>query len=175
MRSIGRRRSVALRRRSSAFLSATSTCAPSDHIRAVHACLHHVAVVGIHGDERLLEFRLQEVRRNGNGGAVGNDAVGDECPDGATGGATLQSTPPATIHVARFVPHQDVLPQAAAVITHAGLGTVHAALAHGLPLVCMPIGRDQPDIAARVEGLEAELQAGVDAEDPQARQPRWPP
>jgi UDP:flavonoid glycosyltransferase YjiC (YdhE family) len=44
-----------------------------------------------------------------------------------------------------------VLPEAAAVVTHAGLGTVHAALAHGLPLVCLPIGRDQPDNAARVE------------------------
>jgi len=36
-------------------------------------------------------------------------------------------------------------------VTHAGLGTVHAALAHGVPLVCLPIGRDQPDNAARVE------------------------
>lgn len=68
-----------------------------------------------------------------------------------TGGATLRSTPPANVHVARFVPHAQVLPQAAAVVTHAGLGTVHAALADGLPLVCLPIGRDQPDIAARVE------------------------
>jgi MGT family glycosyltransferase len=68
-----------------------------------------------------------------------------------TGGATLRSTPPANIHVARFVPHAHVLPRAAAVVTHAGLGTVHAALAHGLPLVCLPIGRDQPDIAARIE------------------------
>jgi UDP:flavonoid glycosyltransferase YjiC (YdhE family) len=68
-----------------------------------------------------------------------------------TGGATLRSTPPANVHVARFVPHAHVLPQAAAVVTHAGIGTVHAALAHGLPLVCLPIGRDQPDNAARVE------------------------
>jgi len=68
-----------------------------------------------------------------------------------TGGATLRSTPPANVHVARFVPHAHVLPQAAAVVTHAGLGTVHAALAHGLPLVCLPVGRDQPDNAARVE------------------------
>ena len=44
-----------------------------------------------------------------------------------------------------------MLPDAAVVVTHAGLGTVHAALAHGLPLVCLPIGRDQPDNAARVE------------------------
>ena len=68
-----------------------------------------------------------------------------------TGGATLRSTPPANVHVARFVPHAHVLPQAAAVVTHAGLGTVHAALAHGLPLVCLPLGRDQPDNAARVQ------------------------
>lgn len=68
-----------------------------------------------------------------------------------TGSAELQSTPSANVHVARFVPHASVLPQAAAVVTHAGLGTVHAALAHGLPLVCLPIGRDQPDNAARVE------------------------
>lgn len=67
-----------------------------------------------------------------------------------TGGATLRSTPPANVHVARFVPHAQVLPEAAVVVTHAGLGTVHAALAHGLPLVCLPIGRDQPDNAARV-------------------------
>jgi UDP:flavonoid glycosyltransferase YjiC (YdhE family) len=68
-----------------------------------------------------------------------------------TGGATIRSTPPANVHIARFVPHAQVLPRASAVVTHAGLGTVHAALAHGLPLVCLPIGRDQPDNAARVK------------------------
>jgi UDP:flavonoid glycosyltransferase YjiC (YdhE family) len=67
-----------------------------------------------------------------------------------TGSTSLRSTTPANVHVARFVPHAQVLPQAAAVVTHAGLGTVHAALAQGLPLVCLPIGRDQPDNAARV-------------------------
>jgi UDP:flavonoid glycosyltransferase YjiC (YdhE family) len=75
-----------------------------------------------------------------------------------TGGATLRSTPPANVHVTRFVPHANVLPHAAAVVTHAGLGTVHAALAHGLPLVCLPIGRDQPDNAARVEWHGAGVQ-----------------
>jgi UDP:flavonoid glycosyltransferase YjiC (YdhE family) len=74
-----------------------------------------------------------------------------------TGGATLRSTPPDHIHVARFVPHAQVMPAATAVVTHAGLGTVHAALAHGLPLVCLPIGRDQPDNAARVESHGAGL------------------
>jgi MGT family glycosyltransferase len=67
-----------------------------------------------------------------------------------TGGADLGGSPPPNVHVARYVPHARVLPDAALVVTHAGLGTVHAALAHGLPMVCMPIGRDQPDNAARV-------------------------
>jgi UDP:flavonoid glycosyltransferase YjiC (YdhE family) len=57
---------------------------------------------------------------------------------------------PANVSLVPYVPHARVLPQATAVVTHAGLGTVHAALAHGLPLVCLPIGRDQPDNAARV-------------------------
>ena len=52
--------------------------------------------------------------------------------------------------LAEFVPHADVLPHASLVVTHAGMGTVHAALAAGVPLVCMPGGRDQADVAARV-------------------------
>ena len=40
--------------------------------------------------------------------------------------------------------------RADAVITHGGHGTVSKALALGVPLVCVPLGRDQFDIAARV-------------------------
>lgn len=49
-----------------------------------------------------------------------------------------------------FIPHRTVLPHAALVITHAGWQTVNAALADGVPLLCVPDGRDQPDNAARV-------------------------
>jgi MGT family glycosyltransferase len=49
-----------------------------------------------------------------------------------------------------FVSHRTVLPHASLVITHAGWQTVNAALADGVPLVCIPDGRDQPDNAARV-------------------------
>ncbi len=49
-----------------------------------------------------------------------------------------------------YVSHRTVLPHAALVITHAGWQTVNAALADGVPLVCIPDGRDQPDNAARV-------------------------
>lgn len=56
----------------------------------------------------------------------------------------------ANVEVREFVPHAEVLPAASLVVTHAGLGTVHAALAHGVPLVCVPQGRDQPEVASRV-------------------------
>lgn len=47
-------------------------------------------------------------------------------------------------------PHGQVFPHAAALVTHAGHGTVMRALAHGVPLLCVPMGRDQDDNAARV-------------------------
>jgi UDP:flavonoid glycosyltransferase YjiC (YdhE family) len=46
--------------------------------------------------------------------------------------------------------HAQVFPHAAAVVTHAGHGTVMRALVNGVPLVCLPMGRDQDDNAARV-------------------------
>jgi UDP:flavonoid glycosyltransferase YjiC (YdhE family) len=50
-----------------------------------------------------------------------------------------------------------MLPWASAVVTHAGLGTVLAGLSHGLPLVCLPLGREQPANAEAV----ARVGAGV--------------
>jgi UDP:flavonoid glycosyltransferase YjiC (YdhE family) len=57
---------------------------------------------------------------------------------------------PANTHAVPFLPHRAVLPHVALVITHAGWQTVNAALADGVPLLCIPGGRDQPDNAARV-------------------------
>ena len=54
-----------------------------------------------------------------------------------------------------WLPHEAILPHAAAVVTHAGHSTVMAALAHGVPLVCMPMGRDQDTNAERVRALGA--------------------
>jgi MGT family glycosyltransferase len=62
---------------------------------------------------------------------------------------------PANVIVRSFVPHRAVLPRAQLVITHAGLGTVMAALAHGVPLVCVPLKNDQFENAARVVAAEA--------------------
>jgi UDP:flavonoid glycosyltransferase YjiC (YdhE family) len=57
---------------------------------------------------------------------------------------------PANARMVDYVPHRTVFPHAALVVTHAGWQTVNAALADGVPLVCVPDQRDQPDNAARV-------------------------
>jgi MGT family glycosyltransferase len=59
------------------------------------------------------------------------------------------SAPP-DVTVTRWVRHADVLPHCSAVITHGGHGTVMKGLIAGVPLVLVPLGRDQPDNAARV-------------------------
>jgi MGT family glycosyltransferase len=67
-------------------------------------------------------------------------------------------TVPANATLTGYVRHAAVLPHASLVVTHAGLGTISSAAAHGVPLVCIPIDREQPANAARV----AELGLGVD-------------
>jgi MGT family glycosyltransferase len=62
---------------------------------------------------------------------------------------------PANVRVLRAVPHRQVLREAAAMVTHAGHGSVLKALAAGVPLVCMPLGRDQKDNTVRVLRLGA--------------------
>jgi MGT family glycosyltransferase len=62
---------------------------------------------------------------------------------------------PANVTVTRAVPHGRAMPHAAAAVTHGGHGTVMKALAAGVPLVCLPMGRDQLEVAARVVALGA--------------------
>jgi UDP:flavonoid glycosyltransferase YjiC (YdhE family) len=57
--------------------------------------------------------------------------------------------------VVRAAPHRHVLTEASVVITHAGHGTVLKALAAGVPLICVPQGRDQKDNTTRVLRLGA--------------------
>ena len=63
----------------------------------------------------------------------------------------------ANVHVCASAPHSQLMKDASAVITHCGHGTVIRALAAGVPLVCMPMGRDQNDNAARVVARGAGL------------------
>lgn len=58
---------------------------------------------------------------------------------------------PSNVHIERFVPHSPVLERAVCVVCHAGMGITQKALAHGVPVVAVPFGRDQPEVARRVE------------------------
>ncbi len=58
---------------------------------------------------------------------------------------------PENVSVMASAPHSRVFPLADLVITHAGHGTLMRALSHGLPLICLPMGRDQNDNAVKVE------------------------
>jgi len=57
---------------------------------------------------------------------------------------------PSNVRLEAFVPHSAVLSHAKGMVTQCGLGTVMKALAHGVPLVCIPLVGDQPENAARV-------------------------
>ena len=60
---------------------------------------------------------------------------------------------PANVHIERYVPQAELLPHCHLVISHGGSGSVMGALAHGLPMVVIPMGADQPLNAARCETL----------------------
>lgn len=62
-------------------------------------------------------------------------------------------TQPTHVHVTRYLPQSAVLPYCDAVVSHAGSGSVVGALTHGLPLVAIPIGADQPLNAERCAQL----------------------
>jgi zeaxanthin glucosyltransferase len=57
--------------------------------------------------------------------------------------------------VVRFAPQLEILKRAALVITHAGLNTVLESLSEGVPLVAVPLGNDQPGVAARLKARGA--------------------
>lgn len=82
--------------------------------------------------------------------------------------ATLPSGDPAAFpagphaHVLPFVPHGPILDRAACAITHGGMGATQKALARGVPVCAVPFGRDQLEVARRVEvcGAGTRLPAG---------------
>lgn len=71
--------------------------------------------------------------------------------------------PPPHVLVVASADHDQLVPEAAAMITHGGHGTVLRPLRHGVPILCLPMGRDQPDNAARVEARGAGLTLPEDA------------
>jgi MGT family glycosyltransferase len=80
-------------------------------------------------------------------GRIEMDAVATLGP--ALEGVSLHA--PENVSLLPSAPHDAVMKEVSLVVTHGGHGTVSRALSHGLPLLVMPFGRDQGDIAARVE------------------------
>lgn len=52
-----------------------------------------------------------------------------------------------------YLPFSEILPRAAALVHHGGIGTVAQAIAAGVPQVIRPVAYDQPENALRVERL----------------------
>jgi MGT family glycosyltransferase len=62
---------------------------------------------------------------------------------------------PANARVERFISHGPVLERAVCVVTHGGMGLTQRALARGVPVCAVPFGRDQLEVARRVQVARA--------------------
>ena len=81
--------------------------------------------------------------------------------------AALGPQPP-HVRVERYVPQSLLLSHCDLVVTHGGHNTVLAAIAHGLPLVVIPIAADQPENARRCAELGLGRVVGPDERTPDA-------
>lgn len=108
------------------------------------AVLASVSTVGP-GDRALLD-------------AVAGAVEGDDLDVVVTARGELPSLP-ANVRVEPFLPHDSVLPHVSGVVSHAGNGTVTHAACAGVPLVLLPEGRDQFEVArgAVAAGIAVEL------------------
>jgi len=87
-------------------------------------------------------------------------------------GPALTEAPIAATEAVRAVasaPHSAVLPHSSVVVTHGGHGTVMRALVAGVPLLILPMGRDQHDNAIRVTERGAGLQLPAMATEQEIR------
>lgn len=76
-------------------------------------------------------------------------------------GMALGTRLPSNVTVADFLPHGLVLDRAAVAITHGGMGATQKALARGVPVCVVPFGRDQMEVARRVEVSDSGVRLAV--------------
>src|SRR5207247_6503531 len=60
---------------------------------------------------------------------------------------------PDNVHIERYIPQSVLLPHCDLVVSHGGSGSVIGALAHGVPVIVLPMGADQILNARRCEHL----------------------
>jgi MGT family glycosyltransferase len=70
-------------------------------------------------------------------------------------GESERITVPANAHVEQFLPHAVILASAACAVTHGGAGVTQKALVARVPVCVVPFGRDQLEVARRVEVAQA--------------------
>jgi MGT family glycosyltransferase len=95
-------------------------------------------------DERLLHVALEALP------AAGVSVIGTS---GAHSPDAFRAPPGS--RVVRFLAHEPILPRAACVVCHGGLGITQKALAASVPVVVVPFGRDQMETARRVGFADA--------------------
>ncbi|MBB4687712.1 glycosyltransferase [Amycolatopsis jiangsuensis] len=61
---------------------------------------------------------------------------------------------PEHVRIENFVPQEQVLPSVDAVVCHGGSATVLGALAHGVPLVVLPLAADHFEVAEQISAAE---------------------
>ncbi|MDY7096068.1 MAG: glycosyltransferase, partial [Acidobacteriota bacterium] len=71
--------------------------------------------------------------------------------DPAELGATVGGETPDNVTICRWLPQLQLLDRAALMVGHGGLGTIKECAYFGVPMVIVPLSRDQPDNARRVE------------------------
>jgi glycosyltransferase, MGT family len=62
---------------------------------------------------------------------------------------------PANARVERFIPHGPIVARASCVLCHGGVGIVQKALAAAVPVCAVPFGRDNLEVARRLEVADA--------------------
>ncbi|WP_207453383.1 glycosyltransferase [Herbiconiux sp. SYSU D00978] len=87
----------------------------------------------------------------------------------STGGRPVEELGPvpANARVARFIPHDALLPYVDVMVTNGGYGGVHEALGRGIPLVAVGVSEDKPEVVARVKWSGAGI--GMRTARPSAR------
>jgi MGT family glycosyltransferase len=73
------------------------------------------------------------------------------------------------VAVVQSAPHGVLVKEASVVVSHCGHGTTMKALAAGVPMVCLPMGRDQDGTAARVVSHGAGIQLSPAASSAEIR------
>jgi UDP:flavonoid glycosyltransferase YjiC (YdhE family) len=95
------------------------------------------------------------------------DALADQAVDAVlTTGPAVSAEAinvPCNVETVSYADHDQLLAGTDAMITHGGLGTTLRALAHGEPLLVLPLGRDQAFNATRVVELGAGVHLPVDS------------